>query len=214
MPPLRMLITAGPTREPLDPVRFLSNRSSGRMGYALAEAARAAGHRVTLISGPVVLEVPRGVRRLSVETAEEMRRVVLREAKRADLVVMAAAVADYRPVRVAPRKMKKGAAQQVLRLERTPDILAELGRRRRPSQILAGFAAETDHLLLHARAKLRAKNLDFIVANRVGRSDAGFESPNNRATLLDRAGGTRRFPLMTKKQLARRLLAAILSATD
>jgi phosphopantothenoylcysteine decarboxylase/phosphopantothenate--cysteine ligase len=209
---LLCLITAGPTREPLDPVRFLSNRSSGRMGYALAAAAARAGCRVVLVSGPVALRPPRGARVLRVETAEEMRRATLREARGAGLVIMAAAVADYRPAAPSRRKIKKGAARQVLRLERTPDILAELGRRKRRGQLLVGFAAETHDLLRHAREKLARKNLDFLVANPVGRPGSGFESPFNRATLLSRGGAELAFPRQRKEALARRLVRAFLDA--
>lgn len=208
----RCLITAGPTREPLDPVRFLSNRSSGRMGYALAAAALRAGARVTLVSGPVAIPPPRGARLLRVETAREMCRATLREARRADLVIMAAAVADYRPASPVRRKIKKRAERLVLRLVKTPDILAEIGRRKPRRQVLVGFAAETHELLAHARAKLERKNLDFIVANPVGRPDSGFESPFNRATLLARGGATLAFPRMRKEALARRLLRIFLDA--
>ncbi|MCC7519438.1 MAG: phosphopantothenoylcysteine decarboxylase [Verrucomicrobiae bacterium] len=208
----RCLITAGPTREPLDPVRFLSNRSSGRMGYALAEAALRAGGRVTLVSGPVAIPSPRGVRLLRVETAEQMRRAALREARRADLVIMAAAVADYRPATSSRQKIKKRTSRLVLRLEKTQDILVELGRRKRRGQTLVGFAAETRNLLRNAREKLTRKNLDFLVANLVGRPGSGFESSHNRATLLSRGGETRAFPRLRKKILARRLMRIFLDA--
>lgn len=206
----RCLITAGPTREALDPVRFLSNRSSGRMGYALAAEALRAGCRVTLVSGPVAIAPPRGARLVRVETAEQMRRATLREARRAELVVMAAAVADYRPASPAKRKLKKRTARLSLRLERTPDILAALGRRKPRSQVLVGFAAETHDLLANARAKLARKNLDYIVANPVGRPGSGFESSHNRATLLARDGSTRAFPRLRKEALARRLVRLLL----
>ncbi len=206
---LRVLITSGPTREPLDPVRFISNRSSGKMGHALVEAARTAGHRVTLVSGPVALPPPRSVALQEVETAEEMRRAVMKAASRADVIIMAAAVADYRPLVKARSKIKKRAAEMLLRLQKTPDILAELGRRKRPGQILVGFAAETENLRRHAARKLKAKNLDYLVANRVGRKDSGFDSDHNRAFLLARDGGTRSFPLMSKTLLAKKLIALI-----
>lgn len=209
---MRCLVTAGPTREPLDPVRFVSNRSSGRMGYALASEAVRRGCRVTLVSGPVAVPAPRGARLLRVETAEEMRRATVRESRRSDLVIMAAAVADYRPAAPAARKIKKRAVRLSLRLERTPDILAELGRRKPAGQVLVGFAAETHDLLANARAKLARKNLDYIVANPVGRPGSGFESPHNRATLLGREGVVRAFPLLRKEVLARRLLAILLDA--
>lgn len=182
------------------------------MGYALAAAALRAGARVVLISGPTALRPPAGARLLRVETAEQMRRATLREAKHADLVVMAAAVADFRPAAPARRKIKKRDGGMILHLAPTPDILAELGRRRRPGQILVGFAAETHDLLRHAREKLLRKSLDFIAANRVGRPGSGFESPYNRATLLDREGGVRTFPLLRKEALARRLMRIFLDA--
>src|SRR4051812_42442823 len=138
-----VLITAGPTREPIDPVRFLSNRSSGKMGYAIAEAARAAGHFVTLISGPVCLTPPKGVKFLQIETAVQLRQAVLREAPKNRVIIMAAAVADYSPLKVAPGKIKKQESSLLLRLTKTPDILAELGRRKSKNQVLIGFAAET-----------------------------------------------------------------------
>lgn len=211
MRPNRILVTAGPTREAIDPVRFLSNRSSGKMGFALAAAAVAAGQRVILVSGPVSLAAPPGARLLQVESAVEMRSVVLREAVRADVIIMAAAVADYQPLAPAAQKIKKGAATMVLRLKKTPDILAELGRRKPPGQFLVGFAAETTDLLRHARQKLISKNVDLLIANRVGRKGTGFEADDNEVVLLDRDGGVQRLPRMTKKRLARRLIARILA---
>lgn len=182
------------------------------MGYALAEAALRAGGRVTLVSGPVAIPSPRGVRLLRVETAEQMRRAALREARRADLVIMAAAVADYRPATSSRQKIKKRTSRLVLRLEKTQDILVELGRRKRRGQTLVGFAAETRNLLRNAREKLTRKNLDFLVANLVGRPGSGFESSHNRATLLSRGGETRAFPRLRKKILARRLMRIFLDA--
>ncbi len=211
MPQQHILITAGPTREPIDPVRFISNRSSGKMGYALAEAAITAGHRVTLISGPVHLTPPSRIRFYRIETAKEMRAIVLREAKRSDMVIMAAAVADYQPVKAASQKIKKGAL--VLRLKKTPDILAELGRKKRKGQILVGFAAETHHLLHHAKMKLKAKNLDFIAANKVGVKGSGFDSDHNQITVFDSSGQIHAIPKMVKKNLAHRLIRIFLSST-
>ncbi len=207
---LHVLITAGPTREPIDPVRFISNRSSGKMGYALAEAAITAGHRVTLVSGPSSLKPPLPSRWCCVETAVEMRAKVLKEAKRADVIIMAAAVADYQPVRVAHTKMKKERERMILQLKRTPDILAELGRRKTAEQLLIGFAAETDHLLARAKQKLESKNLDLILANHIGRKGEGFESNNNQITILYRDGRVQHLLRMSKKRLARRLIALIL----
>ncbi|MDD2706617.1 MAG: phosphopantothenoylcysteine decarboxylase [Verrucomicrobiae bacterium] len=203
---LRILITAGPTREPIDPVRFISNRSSGKMGFALAEAARKAGHDTILVSGPVSLPPPRGVRLTAVETADEMRRAVLREARHANLIIMAAAVADYTPAEPARQKIKKNAPTLRLLLRKTPDILQELGKRKTSAQTLVGFAAETSLVLPRARAKLIAKNLDFIVANRVGIPGSGFESTHNLATVLARDGRRFPFPRLTKRRLAGCLL--------
>lgn len=183
-----VLVTAGPTREPLDPIRFLSNRSSGRMGYAVATAAARRGAQVTLVAGPTHLPAPLGVRVILVETAEEMRAAVLREAAAATIVVKAAAVADYRAAAPASTKIRRGAPGLALDLVPTPDILAELGRDR-AGRFLVGFAAETHDLRAAARAKLEAKGIDLIVANDVSRRDIGFEAEENEVVLLDRWGG-------------------------
>ena len=198
----RFLITAGPTREYLDPVRFLSNPSSGKMGYALARAALRAGARVTLVSGPVALKPPAGARLVGVESAADMRRAVRRFSRDADVIVMAAAVADYMPARRLRRKMIKGASALSVKMVRTRDILAELGRRRGRA-VLVGFAAETGRLVPEAERKLRAKRLDLIVANDVSRPGAGFGSDFNEAFLIDRHGARDRVPRMTKGRLAR-----------
>ena len=187
-----VLVTAGPTREPLDPVRFLSNPSTGRMGFALAEAARDRGAEVTLIAGPTDVEPPAGVRCVRIATAQELQRAVDDSLDGARVVVMAAAVADQRPVQVAPQKVKKTAGPETVQLVRTPDILASLGARyaadaRRP--LLVGFAAETERVEEHAREKLQRKNLDLIVANDVSQGGAGFASEANRVIVLDREGG-------------------------
>ncbi len=210
MPPIRVLITAGPTREPIDPVRYISNRSSGKMGYALAWEARKRKARVTLISGPVALPAPSGVKVHFVETAVQMARVVFREAKRADVIIMAAAVADYAPESPKSQKIKKKHPRLSLRLKRTLDILATLGQTKRSTQILVGFAAETRNLRLHARRKLKSKHLDYIVANQVGKRGTGFESNENAAILLGADGARHSFPRMSKRLLARKLLALIL----
>ncbi len=207
----RFLVTAGPTREYLDPVRFLSNPSSGRMGYAIARAALRAGARVTLVSGPVALEAPAGARLVRVESAGEMRRAVRRLFRGADVVIMAAAVADYRPRRRLRRKMKKGAGAIRIEMVRTADILAGLGRSRRRA-FLVGFAAETGNPVAEARRKLRAKRLDMIVANDISRPGAGFGSDFNEAFLIDRAGGIERIPLTTKAALARRVVRRCMEA--
>lgn len=200
----RVLVSAGPTREPVDPVRYISNRSSGRMGYALAAAAWRRGGDVVLVTGPSMLEVPRGVRCIRVSTAAEMRDAIRRESGAASLLLMAAAVADYRPVKPAQQKVKKEAASLVIECERTPDILAELGRRKdRP--LLVGFAAETENVLANAERKLRDKRLDLIVVNDVSRADAGFEVDSNAVVLLD-ALGKEEVPLASKDEVADRIL--------
>jgi phosphopantothenoylcysteine decarboxylase/phosphopantothenate--cysteine ligase len=195
------LITAGPNREPIDPVRYLSNRSSGKMGYALARAALRRGAEVTLVSGPTALEPPAGARVIAVTTAQEMRAAVLKEFARSTAVVMAAAVSDYHPVVTAGKKLKRGKEPIELRLEPNPDILKELGGEK-GSKILVGFAAETEDLIANAKTKLREKNLDMIVANNVVEPNSGFDSDTNIATILDHAGGVRSLPLMTKVDLA------------
>jgi len=205
---MNVLITAGPTRERLDPVRFLSNRSSGRMGYALAEAAWDAGHAVVLISGPVALPPPAGVETLAVESAAQMADAVRGRKDAADLIIMAAAVADYRPAHPVTEKMKKSPGPLFLELERTEDILALLGKTRRPGQILVGFAAETQDLERYAGEKLIRKNLDWIAANYVA---DGFETTTDALILLHRDGGRFVLPKASKAELARQLLARILS---
>lgn len=197
----KVLVTAGGTREPLDPVRYLGNRSTGRMGYAIAQEAAARGADVVLISAPSALPVPPGVRCISVETAREMREAVLREYDDADVVIKAAAVADYRPKIVAENKIKKSEGEFTLVLERNPDILLELGQKKR-QQVLVGFAAETTKLEEYARGKLAKKNLDFIVANDVSRPDAGFAVDTNCAKLFMRDGTVYDCPLSSKAELA------------
>ncbi len=202
---MRILITAGPTREAIDPVRFISNRSSGKMGYALARVAARRGHAVTLISGPVALRPPPKVVLVAVTTAAEMLSAVRRHLSRCDALIMAAAVADWRPRRVAPQKIKKATASGVLHLEPTPDILKTL-RSKKGRRVFVGFAAETQRLVGEARRKLTEKNLDLIVANDVSRRDAGFEVDTNRVTLLDADGCVRVLPLMTKLKVAARII--------
>ena len=196
-----VLVTAGPTVEDIDPVRFLSNRSSGRMGYRLAEAARARGARVVLVSGPTALPAPRGVDFVAVRSAEDMARAVADRVGPATIVVMAAAVADYRPAATAPTKVKKTDGPASLDLVRTTDILRTLGQAK-GERTLVGFAAETDHVLENAGKKLSAKNLDLIVANDVSREGAGFGGETNAAVLLDRDGGRVEVPLGSKRSLA------------
>ena len=211
-------MTAGPTREALDPARFLSNASTGKMGYALASEALARGAEVTLISGPTLLAPPPGASLVLVTTADEMFRAALNQAPGVDLVLKAAAVADYRPEERARGKIKKewlrrkslkgrGADRAILlRLLPTPDILEELGRRKKPGQVLVGFAAETGDLEANSRRKLRNKNLDLVVANRIGREGEGFEADTNRALVIDAEGRKIELPLMSKESMAARIL--------
>ena len=206
-----VVVTAGPTREPIDPVRFLSNPSTGTMGYALAEAAARRGARVTLISGPTSLETPPGrIDRVDVTSAEEMNEAVQAH-READLILMAAAVADYAPTETAEQKMKKQEDDLTLRLRRTPDILADLGAAKRPHQTLVGFALETDDALANARKKLEDKNLDWIVLNDASEDGAGFGTKTNKVTLLHRGGGEEALPLMSKREAADAILERVLS---
>lgn len=205
----RVLVSAGPTQEPIDPVRFIANRSSGKMGYAIAEAARERGAEVLLVSGPTSLPVPAGVRCLRIETAEEMAKALTTNLRWSTIVVMAAAVADFRVKTPAGRKIKKqDGAWKTLPLEPTEDILQTLSRQR-SRQILVGFAAETEALLPHARKKLQDKDLDLIVANDITAEGAGFGSDRNAATMLGRDGMEISLPLMPKRQMADRILDAL-----
>jgi len=204
-----ILITAGPTCEDLDPVRFLTNRSSGKMGYALAEAAGRRGARVILVSGPTDLQIPDGVDWIPVRTAEEMRNAVVERAPEANIVVMAAAVADYRPANAQTQKLKRVGGGLTLELEPTPDILAELGRAKGHS-MLVGFAAETDHIAENARAKLQRKNADMIVANDVTQEGAGFDTDTNIVTFFLRDGREIPLPKLAKVDVANRILDQVL----
>ena len=205
----KVVVTAGGTREALDPVRFVGNRSSGKMGFALAAAARDRGAEVTLIHGPAAGRIPHGSRGVAVESAEEMKAAVLAAAADADALLMAAAVADYRPAAPAVQKIKKDGETLRVDLVRTADILAETAavraRTGRP-RVVVGFAAETQELIANARAKLARKGLDLIAANDVTAVDAGFEVDTNRVTLLDAAGGVDALPLMTKPEVAERII--------
>jgi phosphopantothenoylcysteine decarboxylase/phosphopantothenate--cysteine ligase len=201
-----VLVTAGPTREEIDPVRFLSNYSSGKMGYAIACAARDRGARVILISGPVTLPEPRGIETIRVVSAQQMYQAVMERAGQADIIIKAAAVADFRPVVRCDQKVKKtGAKSTLIELQRNPDILAELGKQK-GSRLLVGFAAETEDLLKHAREKLEGKNLDMIVANDVTREGAGFDGDTNIVRLLTADGKVEDLPEMTKTEVAEILL--------
>ncbi len=208
----RVLVTAGPTREAIDPVRFLSNRSSGKMGFAVAAAARRRGAEVTLVSGPTVLETPPGVDRIEVVTAAEMREKVLEREPASTVIVMTAAVADYRMSEPAPQKIKKSNERFVLELERTADILAEVaevGERRRRNVLLIGFAAETEQGIEHARRKLREKSLDLIVLNDVSQEDAGFDVETNRVWLIGAGGEAEGWPLLDKEEVGERLMERV-----
>jgi len=201
---LSVLITAGPTQEPLDPVRYISNRSSGKMGYALAEAAAARGATVTLVSGPVHLAAPRGVEVVPVKTAAEMREQVLSRLAGVDIVVKSAAVADFHLSKVPEQKVKKTAARITLELDPTPDILAELGRKK-GDWLLIGFAAETQNVAQEARRKLETKNCDMVVGNLVGGSETGFESDLNEVTLALRTGENIVVSRAPKREIADRI---------
>jgi phosphopantothenoylcysteine decarboxylase/phosphopantothenate--cysteine ligase len=206
----KVVITAGPSREPIDPVRYLSNRSSGKMGYALARAALNRGAEVALVSGPTALEPPSGARFIAVTTAAEMRAAVLEEFRKCTALIMAAAVADYRPLEASVSKIKKTQGALELRLEPTIDILRELGAMKN-GKFLVGFAAETDDLMGNARGKLTAKNLDMIVANDLTREGSGFDGDTNIATILDSNGGVCSLPLMSKNELADRIFDHMIS---
>ena len=196
-----VLITAGPTQEPLDPVRFISNRSSGKMGYALAEAAVGRGAKVVLVSGPVQLAPPAGVTLVPVRTALEMRAAVMGHLAESTIIVKAAAVADYHVAAVPSQKIKKTATRMSLELDPTPDILAEVGRNK-GDRLLIGFAAETTHLVEEARRKLQSKNCDMVVANLVGAEGTGFEANDNEAVLVLATGDTIPLALAPKRQIA------------
>lgn len=204
-----VLITAGPTQEPLDPVRYITNRSSGKMGYAMAEEAAARGAAVVLISGPVALRPPFGVELVTVHTAAEMRREVLDRLGPATIVIKAAAVADFHLSRVPPQKMKKTAARLSLELDPTPDILAELGGRK-GDRLLIGFAAETENLVEEARRKLRVKNCDMVVGNLVGSAEVGFEAELNEVVLVTSTGETVTVPRAPKREVAERIFDEVL----
>ena len=199
----KVVVTAGGTQEPIDPVRVLSNKSSGKQGFALAQAALDQGAEVTLISSPVCLTPPVGASKVDVTTAEQMAAVVLKETENADLLIMAAAVADYKPAQEIKRKVKKDqGGLSVINLETTPDILSELAQRKKSTgigpRLVIGFAAETDNLLENAAAKLKKKDLDLIVANDVSRKDSGFGSDKNQVTLIWKDGRKKELPLMKK----------------
>ncbi|WP_449539958.1 bifunctional phosphopantothenoylcysteine decarboxylase/phosphopantothenate--cysteine ligase CoaBC [Ferdinandcohnia sp. Marseille-Q9671] len=209
----KIVITAGPTREKVDPVRFFTNRSTGKMGYALAEAASAAGADVTLISGPTNLPVPPRVKLIQIESAEDMLTQVMLHYKDSDIVIKSAAVADYRPKHIYNEKMKKKSGDLVLELERTTDILKTLGTQKE-HQILVGFAAETDNVEVYAKNKLESKNLDMIVANNVTTVGAGFGTDTNIVTIFKKDGTQLDLPMMTKQEVAKAILHELKQVLD
>lgn len=203
---MKLLVTAGPTREPFDPVRFLSNRSSGKMGYAIVDAALAADHDVVLITGPTLLKASCAALVIKVETAAEMLSAVCSNFERCDALVMVAAVTDWRPKFPASKKIKKNVQLNGIELERTEDILGRVCKNK-GKRIIVGFSAETENLIFEAERKLRDKSMDLIVANDVSRDDSGFEVDNNRATFLYSTGKHEDVPLMTKRKLATKIVA-------
>ena len=206
----KVLVTAGPTREALDPVRFLTNRSSGRMGYALAEAAARRGAEVTLVSGPVALECPTGVRREFVESTQDLYCAMELLCREQDVIIQAAAPADYRPAHIAGQKIKKADGEAMeLKLVENPDVAAMVGSKKRPGQVLVAFAAETQNLSENAAKKLDKKNVDFIVGNDVTRPGAGFDVDTNIITIFDRSGATE-LPMMKKTEVADKILDHVL----
>lgn len=206
---MKILITAGPTREPLDPVRYLTNRSSGKMGYALAQAALEAGHQVTLISGPTALTAPEGVSLIRIETARQMFEAVRDHLAGQDVAIFSAAVADYRPAAIAEQKIKKTGDTLTLTLEKTEDILGSARSLFGYTGFLVGFAAETQHLLAHAEEKRRRKGCDLLIANDVSQPGIGFDSGENEVTLCLPDAAPIPLPRQTKAALARELLAFI-----
>lgn len=210
----KVVVTAGGTQEPIDPVRAIVNRSSGKQGFALAQAAVDRGADVTLITGLTQLETPVGAKRVDVRTAQEMCEAVLAEVPQADVLLMAAAVADFRPVHAAPHKIKKSESPQVLQLEATEDILSSVAKAHKRSghpQVVVGFAAESQDMLEGARAKLHAKGLSLIVANDITAADAGFGADTNRVTLLDADGTVQELPVMSKAAVADIVLARVVA---
>ena len=203
---LRVMVTAGPSREALDPVRYISNRSSGKMGYAIAQAAQKRGAEVTLLSGPVAIEAPQGVKLVPFTTTQELLDRASELAQEQDLLIQAAAPADYRAKEIAPQKIKKqGGEPMTFTLMENPDVAATLGKAKRSGQVFVGFAAETNDVLAHARDKLARKNLDMIVANDVTRPGAGFDVDTNIVTLITK-DGQEALPMMSKAEVAQRIL--------
>ena len=206
---MKVLISAGPTREKIDIVRFISNRSTGKMGYALAAAAAEYGWEVVLVSGPVNLTPPDNVRLVKVESAAEMAEAIHAEAPDAGLVIMAAAVADFTPKQSCSHKIKKTSGILTLELEVTEDILLTLGKNKPEGQVLVGFAAESENLLANAQDKMQRKNLDWIAANDISKDDLGFASDNNAVILLSRGGRKIEIPKTSKINIARQILEIV-----
>ncbi len=205
----KILVTAGPTHEPIDPVRFIGNRSSGKMGFALATAAALRGASVTLVSGPVSLETPKNVNRIDVETADQMFKTVISLAKKQDVIIMSAAVADYAPKIVAKEKIKKQNGLDKIDLRQTPDILKSLGDKKSKKTLLIGFALETQNELANAKEKLKKKNLDMIVLNSTRDKRAAFGKDTNVVTLIDRKGNIKKLPILSKFDVAHEILNSI-----
>ena len=208
---LRIAVTAGPTQEPLDPVRYLTNHSTGKMGYAIAARAAMRGADATLVSGPTALDTPHGVTRVDIVSARDMYEAVTSRAPEQDFIIKAAAVGDYRPAQTADEKLKKGDGEMNIELTRNPDILAALGKDKKPGQLLCGFAMETQNLLDNAESKLRRKNCDMLVANSLRDKGAGFGTDTNVATLLFKDGHRETPPMMSKEALADLILDRLLS---
>lgn len=209
----KVLVTAGPTQEAVDPVRYITNHSSGKMGYAIAKVAAARGAEVTLVTGPTAIRKPLFATVIPVTTAREMFEAVREESRDADIVCKAAAVADYRPKHVSDEKMKKSDDRMALELEKTDDILKYLGENKRPGQFLCGFSMETEHMVSNSRAKLVKKNLDMIAANNLKEAGAGFRGDTNRMTLIT-AGDETELPLLSKEETAAKILDIILEKTS
>ncbi len=208
---MKFLITAGPTRENIDPVRFLTNRSSGKMGYALADAAFKAEHEVVIISGVVTIPAVENVTMIYVESAAEMFEAVLKEYKKADVIIMSAAVADFTPTEYYKHKLKKsGKDNLLLNLKRTVDILSYLGEHRQKNQKLVGFAAESENVIENAKIKLKKKNLDWVIANNIGISGLGFQSDNNAVTMISRDGRTIELSPQSKRELAKKIIQIVI----
>ena len=206
---MNCLISAGPTREWIDPVRFISNPSSGKMGYALAQVAHTLGMDVTLVSGPVSIEPPRGIQTITVETALEMKDAMLEFSKTADLIIMCAAVCDHRPTKKCDQKVAKENIPESLLLQKNPDILKILGSQKKPGQILVGFAAETHDILASAKKKLIKKNLDWIVVNDVSNHEIGFMSDTNEVIVLGECDEVERISLADKSIIAKKILHVV-----